>query len=176
MKNRILIICLVILSSISCKEVDKLTEFNMDFNTQVTFPATPVSNIPVSISSPSIPTNSSTVFSNRETRQDLIEEITLSKMDLNVIAPAGNNLDFFQSIEVFMSASDLPEVSIASKMNIPDGLSILVLEPSGANIKDYIKKADFSLRFAITTDEVTTQDHDLGIEMTYFVDAKLLGS
>ena len=121
----------------------------MNFDTQVTLPASPVSNVPISISSPSIPTNSQAVFSGKDTRQDLIEEIILSKMDLNIIAPTGNNLDFFESIEVFMSASDLPEVSIASKMNIADGLSILKLDPSGANIKDYIKKADFSLRFAI---------------------------
>lgn len=176
MKNKITLICLVILSSFSCKEVDKLTEFNMDFNTQVTLPANPVSNVPISITSPSIPTNSDAIFSGKNTRQDLVEEISLSKMDLNIILPAGNNFNFFESIEVFMSASDLPEVSIASKMNIEDGLNILKLDPSGVNIKDYIKKANFSLRFAVTTDEPTTEDHDIRIEMTYFVDAKILGS
>ncbi|MBL4709807.1 MAG: hypothetical protein JKY48_15345 [Flavobacteriales bacterium] len=175
MKNKIAIISLLVISTLACKDVEKLTEFTMEINSSVTIPKNPVSGVPVDISTPDLPTNSEAIFSGKNTRQDLIEEIKLTNMDLKIISPSGSNLDFFKSVSVYMSANGLPEISLATKTDVPDSLTELALDASGSNIKEYLKKNNFSLRFIIETDQAVPQNHDLDVQMVYFVDAKILG-
>lgn len=175
MKNRIILLIAIAIGFSSCEEVEKLTQFTMSFDNQVTIPSTAIVNVPVSIKTPEVPTNSESVFSGNNTNAASIEEIKLQEMRLTIISPSGNNFNFFKSVEVFMQAEGLPEVSLASETNVADGLTILGLNTTDANIKDYITKDKFKIRVTTTTDEAITQDHEVNVKTVYFVDAKVLG-
>lgn len=174
MKNFILL-SLVIIGFYSCKEVDKLTQFNMEFNETATISSTVAISTPFDIITPEISTNSEATFSNNDTRKDLIEEIKLTTMDLTIISPANGDFSFLNSIEVFINADGLAETKIASKNNIPDDATAVVMETVDVDIKEYVKAESFSLRFNTTTDELVSPDYDINIRSIFFVDAKVLG-
>ena len=158
-----------------CKEIDKLTHFNMDYNETVTIPSTIGINVPFNMFTPDITTNSEETFEINDTRKDLIEEIVLKEMTLEVASPAGEDFSFLKSIEIFINADDLDEQKIAWKEVTGTVGNKLELETSSADLKDYIKKDSFTLRIKTVTDELLLSDYDINIYSKFFVDAKILG-
>ena len=160
----------------SCKKVQKLTQFDMDYSSQVTIPSSTGINLPFSIGTPDIATNSEAEFAVNDTRKDLIEKITLKSMKLTVSSPSTGNFDFLKSAEIYIKAEGLDPVLIASKYNIKDGEgNVLNMDVSGNDFKEYIKKDKFSLEVKSVTDKIITQDYTLKVDAVFFVDAKILG-
>ena len=179
MKSKILIFTSLILLLIinnSCRTIDKLTQFNMDFNQTVVIPSSTGISLPIDILTPELETNSESTFEINSTSKELIEEIRLTSLTLNLTSPSGTDFSFLESIRVYMNAQDLPEVEIAWSTNIPDGAgNSLTLNVSGADFQEYIKKDQFSLRCNTITDELLTSDHEINIATTFYIDAKILG-
>ena len=99
MRSRIILVALVLIGFSSCEEVDKLIQFNMSFDNQITIPSNTLINIPVSLSTPDIATNSEATFAGKETNAASIDEIKLQSLTLTIITPANSNFNFFKSVE-----------------------------------------------------------------------------
>lgn len=176
--KKIIILSLIAIGFVgmySCKKLDKLTTFHLEYKSAVTVPANSVINLPLSLASPDITTNYQSNFENNNTNKDLIEEIKLDKMNITVKAPQGTNLDFLKSVEVYISAEGLDEIRVASKFDIADGLTSLDLDYISDNLKDYVLKDTIKLRVKAITDKTTTQDRDLEVLTRFWVNAKILG-
>lgn len=176
MKNTF-ILALVILTTISgCKKVDKLTQFDMEFNETVVIPSTAGVNLPFNLFTPDIQSNSESTFAVNDTRKDLVETIRLTRLDLTVTSPSNGDFSFLKSVEIFISAEGLAEEKIAWKNNIPsDANKHIELETSGTDLKEFIKKERFTLRLNTVTDELLASDHDINVHSIFSVDAKVLG-
>lgn len=174
MRKYISVIILAVLLS-NCSKLDELTKFNMDYDTQVTIPSSAGINLPFDVLTPDTETNSESTFESNDTRKDLIEEIKLTQLQLVITSPSDADFSFLESIEVFISADGLDELKIASKVEVPETVSTLDLEVSDTDLKDYIKKDNYSLRLNTVTDEAMSQDHQIDVKSTFFVDAKILG-
>ncbi len=171
-----LMFILGILLSSSCKKVQKLTQFDMDYSSQVVIPSSTGINLPFSIGTPDISTNSESEFALNDTRKDLIEKITLKSLKLTISNPSSGNFDFLNSAEIYIKAEGLDPLLMASKYNIQDGIgNELTLEVSGSDFKEYIKKDKFSLEVKSVSDKLITQDYTLNVAAVFFVDAKILG-
>ena len=75
MKSKILIFTCLILLSItnnSCRTIDKLTQFNMDFNQTVVIPSSTGISLPLDILTPALETNSESTFEINNTSKELI--------------------------------------------------------------------------------------------------------
>ena len=167
---------LLLLTNNSCRTIDKLTQFNMDFNQTVVIPSSTGLSLPIDILTPELETNSESTFEINNTSKELIEEIRLTSLTLNLTSPSGADFSFLESIRVYMNAQDLPEVEIAWSNDIPDDTgNSLTLNVSGADFQEYIKKDQFSLRCNTITDELLTSDHEIDIATSFFIDAKILG-
>ena len=176
MKKGLLAILIAFISLSGCKKIDELTQFEIDVDTKVTIPATADINLPFDVSSPDIPTNSYSTFAANQTRKDLVDEIVLKKFDLSLKSPQNGDFGFLKSIEIFIEASGLPELKVAWAENLPESVgNYLKLQTSSADLKEYIKLDEFSLRVKTVTDEVITYDHEIDVLSTYFVDAKIFG-
>lgn len=84
--NRIFsFIILIALAAIapSCKK--KLTEFDIDYTSEVTIDSTFGQLIPFSLNTPEIQTNSEFEFENNNTRSDLIDRTNLRELRLDII-------------------------------------------------------------------------------------------
>ncbi len=176
MKTQLLTLTLLILTIAGCKQIDKLTQFNMPYNQTVTIPATVGINLPINILTPEIETNSASTFALNNTAKDLVEEIKLTHLAVNQTSPAGDDFSYLKTVRIYISADGLAEQEIAWKENIPDTAgSFLLLDLSTTDLKEFIKKDKFTLRVNTITDELLTSDHQIEVQSVFFVDAKILG-
>ncbi len=168
-----LLIILLMLGS--CKAIKKLGQFYVDYNTQAVFPANIPVNVPLTIYSPEIATNSTQVFQNNNTNSSLIQSVTLSQLTLTISSPPGQNFSFLQNISVYISSDSLPEVEIAGKQNIPANVGdTLQLDVTNADLENYIKASRIKLRVSGTTDQLTTTNINANVYARFFVQANLL--
>jgi hypothetical protein len=174
-KNRILPLLLLVVIA-SCDKLDELTMFDLDYTTQYTIESSTILDLPFSVITPEVTTNSESEFENNDTRSDLVESIVLTNLTLTLISPQEGNFNFLNEIEVFIQADNLPEVLIASRVAIPeDGSSQLTLDTTGEELKEYIKKDSYTLKVTTVTDSNINQDHTIDIRTVFAVDAKILG-
>ena len=160
----------------SCSQVDKLTQFSLDYDETIVIPSLIGLNLPFNIVTPSIKTNSTEIFEINDSRKNLVEEIQLKKLTLNLIDPADADFSFLESIEIYITAEGLEEVLVAWKYDIEDSVgSLLILETSGDDLAPFIVLDEFSLKFTTVTDKVILSDHTMEVASHFFVDAKILG-
>ena len=176
MKKFLLIFALVGVF-VSCEKLlDELTKFEMDFNQTVVIPSSSGVDLPFNVFTPETETNSTAEFEVNDTRKDLIEEIVLRKLVMTVNSPEGEDFSFLESIIIYMSAEDLPEIKIAwnEEVSANPGEQ-LELVTTTEDLKEYIKKDTYTLRLKTVTDEFLSTDYEIDIATTFFVDAKILG-
>ena len=160
----------------SCKKVDEFTQFDMEYNQSVVIPASTGIQLPFNIFTPDIESNSTSTFAVNDTRKDLVEEIQLKQLGLTLTSPSDGDLGFLKSIEVFLSAEGLSEIRVAWDEDIPSDVGKnLELQTTDTDLKEYIKKDEFTIRLNTVTDEALTSDHHIDVRSVFFVDAKILG-
>lgn len=175
MKKFLLIFSLVSVF-ISCDKLDELTKFEMDFDQTVIIPSSSGVDLPFDVFTPETETNSSSEFAVNDTRKDLIEEIVLKKLIMSVNSPEGEDFSFLESIIIYMSAEDLPEIKIAWNEEVAANPGVqLDMITTTEDLKEYIKKDSYTLRLKTVTDEFLSTDYEIEIASTFFVDAKILG-
>ncbi|MDF4203627.1 hypothetical protein PXD56_11700 [Maribacter sp. SA7] len=174
-KKYIAIACFFALFT-ACDKLDELTKFDMEYSQRATIPSSAGIDLPFDVFTPEVETNSESTFEVNDTRKDLIEEIKLTELEMVIISPDGADFSFLNSIEVYISADDLEEIKIAYLEEVPeDAGNVITLDTSDTDLKEYIKKDEFSLRLNTVTDELMSTDHELEVNSTFFVDAKILG-
>ena len=175
LKNIGIAICLVVLCS-SCDKLDELTKFDIAYNQRVTIPSSTGIDLPFDIITPEIETNSESKFEVNDTRKDLVEEIRLTELEMVIISPTEADFSFLNSVEVYISADGLEEILVASLDEVPDNAgNTILLNTADVDLKEYIKKDAFSLRLNTVTDELMSSNHEIDVNSTFFVDAKILG-
>ena len=166
---------ILILTLFSCKAIKKLGQFYINYNTEAVFPANIPVNIPATIYSPSIPTNSEQVFKTNSTNKDLIQSIKLDQMSLKITSPSGQNFSFLQNISIYISTDSLPEVLVASKQTIPADIGdSLALDVNPVELQSYIKAPAIKMRISGTTDKLVLQEIHVTVNTRFFVQANLL--
>lgn len=161
----------------SCKLIDKLTQFNVPYSTSFTIPASLIPGILGDIFTPDITTNSEQVFTNNNTKADLVEKVLLKSLKLTITNPSGKKFDFLKSADVYVSADGLAEIKVASISNIDDATvgSSIDMTPTTDDLKEYLKKSKVKIRVSTTTDKIVTENVDVKVDAVFFVDAKILG-
>ena len=174
MKYLTLLLAALLLTN--CSEIDKLTKFDLDYNSSVTIKSSTGINLPINLRTPEMETNSESEFESNNTRKNLIEEIILKRMRLTITSPSNRDFSFLKSIEIFIAAEGVEERSIAVLDPVSgNGKMQIELNTSDADLKAYIKKDSFTLRVNTVTDEAITQDVDIDILSVFAVDAKIFG-
>lgn len=92
------------------------------------------------------------------------------------MSPNQTTFDFLRSVRIYMTATDLPEVELASAIDIPANRSrsISMDVNSQANFKDYLVKDRISLRVQTTTRQLLTSDTRLEVLPAFEVRASLI--
>jgi len=175
MRNSILILSILFLT-ISCDKIDELTKFNLNYKSSVVIPASTGIDLPFDVFTPEMETDSESQFEVNDTRKDLIEEIKLTELNLVITSPDNADFSFLNSIEVYIAADGLEEIKIAEKEEVDENAgNTLDVDVFDVDLKEYIKKDNFNLRLKTVTDEVISTDHQIEVNSTFFVDAKILG-
>jgi len=176
MRRQILILSIISLVFFGCEIIDDLTKFDMEFKQTVKIPPTTLINTPFDILLPSVETNSESTFGSNNTTKDLIEEIRLKSLKLTISSPSDADFSYLESIEVFISAEDLPELKIAFKEEVSEAVGAeLSLDIIGDDLKEYLKKDAFKIRLKTTLDKTINEEQTIEVKSVFFVDAKILG-
>ncbi len=176
MKRVIVLLAVIVATTWSCKKINELTQFNMEYNDEITIPATLGIDLPINVWTPNIPTNSTSTFESNNTHKDLIQQIILKKMNLTITSPSESTWDFLKKVEIYISAEGLDEKKIAWMEDIPQtGLKSIDLNVSSDDLKEYIKKDTYKLETKTVTRQLVSHDTKVEISSTFFVDAKILG-
>ena len=174
--KKVLCLLVFIAVSISCEDLaERLTVFEIDYNSEVTIPSTTVVNFPIDIATPPVKTDANSKFDSNNTSADLVDSIRLKSMQLEVERPEDGNFDFLEDLTVFIEAEGQEEVQIASVKEVADGNMVLNMEVSDVELKSYVIQDEFTLRVSTTTDKTIQQDHDVKIKTVFRVDANILG-
>ena len=172
---KLLFIAAMVLILNSCDDLDKYTKFDLNFTQEVTIKASTSVNLPFNLPTPPVATNSESAFKTNNTNKNLVEEINLTMLQLKVTSPAGEDFSILKSIEVFIMADGMTTEKIAWLDAVPENQSTIILNVSGADLKDFIFADEFSLNVKTVTDEANTRDYKIEIASTFNVNAKLLG-
>lgn len=172
-----ILVCLAIVTLLSkCKEVDEFTQFEMEFTEEISFPAGTELNIPFEITSPDINTEYQDVYESYNTKADRIEEIQLKELELTISSPQLGSFDFLESIQIAISSAGMDEMDIASIYEIPNsGESVIELETSKVNLKDYLSIDQFGFKLNSVADQGLAEDYTISVRSIFFVDARVLG-
>lgn len=159
-----------------CESLGKLTQFDLPLSQSVTLPATPALalGIPVTLSTPEIKTNIDSVLTSYSIETDFVEKIALKEMKLTVSSPEGEDLSFLKDITIYLTASGIEDVIVASATNISTTTPLL-LTVENIDLKSYLLKDKFALKIVVSGDEVTTVEHKVNIDMIFAFDAKVFG-
>ena len=161
-----------------CKEVSKLTQVRLPYSTQFTIPEIPViMNSPIPVVSPAIPTNIETTLEGLGFKMDLVERIEIEKFDMELNAPADGDLNFFNTIQIYIEAEGLEKVLLAEKTveESASKLSKVSLDCKNINLLDYFKNPEITLSATVTTDKLVTREHTIDAKSVFMVDVKVLG-
>lgn len=177
MKRSFIFLMVFALLFASCENLSKLTQFKMDFSESVTIQKSVPFDTPFSFFTPDIETNSESAFAVNNTSKDLVEQIKLTQLKLTLKSPSDGDFGFLKSISIFVSAgSDLPEIKVAWKDNIPvTAGKELVLDVTDADLQEYIKKDSFKLKLNTVTRKILGSDHQIDLYTEFLVDVKVLG-
>lgn len=160
----------------SCKALDKLTKFDIDYTYGFEVPSSIGINLPISISSPPIATNTQTTFANNNTKADLIESVFLKQFNLQLNSPSSGNFNFLKSIELYLSANGVAEKKVAWKYNIAnDNINLLPLEYTSDDLKEFLVKDSITIRCVTEADELILSNYQMEAKLKFGVDAKIFG-
>lgn len=178
MKKSLLILIALFCSVIffqDCKKLKKYTDFDIDYSTDFVIPASGgLINLPINITTPETTTNTESTYDNKDTEAKLVDEVTLTKLNLVINSPQNASFDFLENIELYLSTAGQPEVMVASKYNIPKtGLRTLELDTHNENLKAYLQENAFKIRVKTTMRQALAYDVSMTANETFHVKAKL---
>ena len=153
--------CIILFSIISCKKIEDLLSFNINVENNFTVGATGPLNVPFDILTPQVTTNASQQFENNNSNVNKVKDIKLSKVDLQIISPAGKTFSFLQSVHIYISTNANDEIELAYLDNISSTSTAISLTPTGATLDKYVKAASYSLRTKVVTKQALTQDVEI---------------
>lgn len=132
----------------SCRKVGQVADvsFSSPYSQDATVPdipgyaygdVLPAGGIDVSFPEYTLQTNTQKYFDDYHVSGKNVKSATFQYGTLTLLA--GTNFDFLDKIEIYVSAEGLPEVLVAYQYNIPKGQKNVDLQPSGQNMREYIK-------------------------------------
>lgn len=179
----VLVALSLIIFTFSCKkkETNKLTEFDIDYTTNLSVPSNSIAvNAPtqtVTFITPNISTEQSSKLSAQNTAQSLVDQIKLTRFNISAVSSGtvSANLDYLKSLTLYIKASNVGEELVASKSNIPTGQTSVAMDLQDVNIKNFIFQDNIQFKVVATFDvSTTTPSQTLKLDQTVHVKATLL--
>ena len=162
---------------VSCGDDNDPTtiEFDLDYTSSITVPASSGLNLPFDLFSPEVTTNAESTFGSNNTNKNLVSEITLSSLTATITSPNDQRFDFVDDITLYINADGLSEIEVASVTDVPENVgTTLDFTITGNNLKDYLVKDKFTIRAEVTTDKNITEQVNIELDSKFSVLADII--
>lgn len=173
-RKTLFLFCLTGIMLFKCSEIDELLTFRISHQTSMTIQSASPLNLPVSVPTPAITTNSSQQFQNNNTRADLVKDVRLEDLSLTITSPSSKTFSFLRSINIYISTDQNDEIKVAYLDNIVTSASMIMLTPVNVKLDKYVKSDTYKLRTEIVTKETLAQDVEVKVDLRFKVTARAL--
>lgn len=164
---------IIALFFVSCNN-GKVT-FYINDTAKTTIKSTYNINVPFNIPVGSISSNNTNEYQNNNTAPDLIESVSLEKLDLTITNPANEDFSFLKSIHIYIKKSDdSDKKEIAYMDDINSSAQSISLTCTKENLVTYLRDSTYKLDTKYTIREVPGHDIDLRIDLKFKVVASIL--
>jgi hypothetical protein len=153
---------------VSCKKTKELLDVSFSFSTNSTFTLPKISSQEhavvdsvVTITTPDITNTIPDEFKKNNADINKVKSISVQSLSLAIQSPSGQTFAFMKSIKIYLGASGLGEVLIASEDNIntiSPAPTTLDLSVANADIVKYIKNPTYYLKIETALVKTYTQD------------------
>ncbi|TGE15261.1 hypothetical protein [Hymenobacter elongatus] len=147
----------LLLGVLSCKKLAELLTFEISNSQNIKIPASAVVTVPVILPVP-VTSNAEQTFKNNNTNADLVKDVSLTKFTLTITDPSAANFDFLNSIKISIGTDQNDIVPLASLAQVPRGVSVIELTPSGTKLDKYIKSPSYTLYTEATVGRSIAQE------------------
>ena len=141
-----------------CKKIEQLLTFYIENSQNIRIPATPLFGSVVALTPLTVATKSEETFKNNNTRADLVKDVSLNKLALTITDPSGQNFDFLQKIEIYISTNANDQIRLAYLDQVPRGVSSIELTSTDAKLDSYLKAPSYTLTTKVTTSQAIARD------------------
>ena len=170
------IVVLSIILFTNCKLIDGWTQFEVDYSSTVTLPQDLDINKSEDVYPSEIEANLKTKVEDEGSSMDKIESVELTDLNLRITSPTGKDFQFLTSVALYMNAEGLDEIKVAWLDDVPATIGdAMALKTSSADLTDYLVEEVVTLRLNTVLNQGISQDYQIGIGVTFLVDAKILG-
>jgi hypothetical protein len=172
--KKLLILTILFLNLISCKKIEKLSEFSLELESELQIAADQSINVPIHLAVNEIILDDE-YFENNDTSKDLLEEAKLKKVILSLDAPQGSNFNFLTDIDFYIEANGLPKIRVAWKNDLTnDDKTQIFLRILSENMVDYLKKDKIFISADIINDEQIDRNLQIGVNLSFQISGKAL--
>ncbi len=181
MKKLILLCTLAAFSLLpACSKIKQLANINVDlpFSQQMQVPAvqgyTEGMQLPmgVTIPFPAIPvaTNSKDFIATYNTAANMIVDVDLKSLNFQITAPATQNFDFMDTVQLYISSKSQPEVLVAYKYGVPKSTqSIDFYTITSVNLKNYFVEDTMYFRISAHVNAIPASGTNLKLSSVLHV-------
>lgn len=175
MKKALLLAPLALLLLIvGCKKIDQLLTFYIEDSQNIRIPATPLFGTVVSLTPLTVTNKSEETFKNNNTKADFVKDVSLNKLALTITDPNGQNFDFLQKIEIFISTNANDQIRLAYLDQVPRGVNSIELLSTNARLDAYLKAPSYTLSTKVTTSQALAKDVTVRADSRFKVTASPL--
>ncbi len=170
----LIVLCVFLLTS--CKLIDGCTQFDVKYSSTVKLPQDLDINKSEDVYPSEIEANLKAEVEDAGSSMDKIESVELTNLKLRITSPTGKDFKFLNSVALYMDAEGLEEIKVAWLDDVPVTIEdAMALETSSADLTNYLVKEVVTLRLNTILNQGISQDYQIGIDVTFLVDAKILG-
>ena len=160
----------------NCKLIDGWTQFEEHYSSTVTLPQDLDINKSEDVYPSAVEADLKKKVEDEGSSMDKIESVELTKLKLKITSPTGKDFKFLNSVELYMNAEGLEEIKVAWKDEVPATVGdALSLKTSSKDLTDYLEKEMVTFRLNTVLNQGISQDYRISIDVTFLVDAKILG-
>lgn len=165
----------IFLTLSSCEIIDELTQFNLDYDKEVTVDANTIIEGTATINTDPIETDIENNFKINNVSKDNVIAIIPKGLILKLKTPKDLKLDFLNSVSAYIVADGLPETKVAWKNSIPENINReLVLDISEKNLKAYLDKDEFYFKIEVSSNRVIKPEIKLELASKFLVKATVI--
>ncbi|HXS36989.1 MAG TPA: hypothetical protein VN721_09825 [Flavipsychrobacter sp.] len=153
-----LVAILLLACTISCKKIKKLATINVNIpysgvlglpdlshDTLINFDSFP-HGISVSLPPYGMPTYSQQFLSQYNTSPSKVNSAKLQSYTMQILKPVGGYFDFIDTVQIYLSAPNQPEVLVAYNNNVPHDQNTVTMTSTYTELKNYFLQDSMFIR------------------------------
>lgn len=90
------------------------------------------------------------IAADNNTSREKLVSVKVDSLYMQAVAPSSQNFDFIDRVQLYVSATGVPEVLVGEKIPVPKGQSTLYLDAKDVELKPYFLQDSITLRVQAT--------------------------